>query len=461
MAWKNTSSFSTWTRVIAPGKRFDPFQAGSVVTGAVLLALLLIAPVAPAQSLMSPKELEEAQIREALERVIANDPSQAPIARKALDALDEPETTARGRQVRTRRENGQRRIVNGIATAGYPAVGALLKGNDRRTARLQCTGTLVGCDKFLTAAHCIVKDPSPASYLVFLEQTGFSTVKDIAWEPTKYKYPYPKFDLAMLTLEKPVEGIAPMAINLSLEAPLDKSTATIVGFGRTGGATADFGIKREGGVKTAACPDAYADWNVFCWPFDAEVRLNRSKSNTCNGDSGGGVFMRDRVRFQVVEKVFGVVSGGREFSDCVRDDLSINVNVYKYPDWFKAAGEGRLSSQMCGADGKDLRSKQVVLHLDSKTPERSDTIEVPKGTGSLRVAMNAEDDGKGTNDFDLLLFKGRTSSETSQCTEDGSGQFGFCEINAPEPGQWTIVVTQKTGEGSAQITATLVPANRH
>ena len=183
----------------------------------------------------------------------------------------------------------------------------------------------------------------------------------------------------MLTLEKPVDGIAPMAVNDSLETPLNKRTATIVGFGRTGGGAEDYGIKREGSVTTAVCPDNYADWNVFCWPFDADMKSMRSKANTCNGDSGGGVFMRDRVRFQVIDKLFGVVSGGRD-ETCRRDDLSINVNVYKYAEWLRKAGEGRLTSQMCGEEANVMQSTQRQYRLDDKAPQHTETIEVAKGT---------------------------------------------------------------------------------
>src|SRR5262249_4910274 len=153
-----------------------------------------------------------------------------------------------------------------------------------------CTGTLVGCDKFLTAAHCIAKDPSPGSYLVFFQDLGFFEVKDIRWEKQQYRFPY--FDLAMLTLAKPAEGIAPMPINLSVQ-PLRVSVETIVGFGRTGGRHYDYGIKREGSVRTTACPANRARDQVLCWRFDADVTSSISAQNTCNADSGGGIFMRD------------------------------------------------------------------------------------------------------------------------------------------------------------------------
>src|ERR1700694_1909755 len=108
-----------------------------------------------AQANLSAKEQEEADIREELQRITKEEPEKAADAQKALDALNQPETSAGGRQTRNRRERGARRIVNGLPSRSHPAVGALVQGNDPHTARAWCTGTLVGCDKFLTAAHCI------------------------------------------------------------------------------------------------------------------------------------------------------------------------------------------------------------------------------------------------------------------------------------------------------------------
>lgn len=46
------------------------------------------------------------------------------------------------------------KIVNGVALSGFPSVGLLLNGPSPSV----CTGTLIGCSTFLTAAHCVVGD---------------------------------------------------------------------------------------------------------------------------------------------------------------------------------------------------------------------------------------------------------------------------------------------------------------
>jgi hypothetical protein len=437
-----------------------PFQSGLLALALFLAAAPLLQGGASAQGVLSAKPQEEADIRAELQRIIKEDPAHAAEAKKALAALDKPEASAEGRQARNRRERGSRRIVNGLPSRSHPAVGALVRGNVPQTAGAWCTGTLVGCDKFLTAAHCIAEDPSPAGYLVFFQELGFFKVTDIKW--VREKYDPPLSDLAMLTLEKPVEGIAPMVINTSVK-PLNNSIATIVGFGRTGGSRADYGIKREGTAKTAACTGRYAKAKVMCWNFDADVKSSASAQNTCNGDSGGGVFMRDNDGARIVEKVFGVVSGGTD-TDCMKNDLSYNVDVTEYRDWIQSAGEGRLSSAMCGRSLWEDKAREPVrttLTFDANKPEASFAIVAPAGATELRVAMNVEDDNPAKNAFQFAAFKGENpAGSENACKDSGSGQFAFCAVDSPASGTWTISVTRKKGQGQAQITTLFVGPDR-
>lgn len=432
------------------------YQRYGTVLMLSLFALAVCQHGASAQAGPSAKEQEEADIREVLQRIIKEDPAHAAEAQKALDALNKPESSPEGRQTRNRRERGSRRIVNGLPSRSHPAVGALVKGETPQTAGSWCTGTLVGCDKFLTAAHCIAEDPSPGSYLVFFQELGFYKVKAIRWEKEKYHFPY--FDLAMLTLAEPVEGVAPMPINMSVK-PLNGSIATIVGFGRTGSTREDYGIKREGSVKTAACPDTLARSNVLCWHFDADVKPGASAQNTCNADSGGGIFMRDTDGTRVVEKLFGTVSGGTD-SDCMKNDTAYNVDVLQYRDWIKEAGEGRLSSSMCGRPLWDRRSNAPMvktLRLSQSNPETGITIEAPEGVSALRVAMNAEDDGARKNQFEFSAFRGKEPrGSENACKDNGTGQFAFCAIDKPRSGPWTIALKRLKGEGEVQITTLFV-----
>ncbi|MCC7253051.1 trypsin-like serine protease [Hyphomicrobium sp.] len=355
-----------------------------------------------------------------------------------------------GRQARNRRERGARRIVNGIPSSAHPAVVAVLKGATRETAKAWCTGTLVGCDKVLTAAHCVANDPSPSSYQIFFQELGFFAVKSVEWPKEDYKFPY--FDLAMLTLEKPVEGIAPIPINWSTR-PLDNSVATIVGFGRTGGARHDYGIKREGSVRTAACAGPYAKIPLLCWKFDADVISTASAQNTCNADSGGGVFMRDDDGDRVVEKVFGVVSGGID-AECMKKDMSFNVDVSRFKSWIEKAGEGRLSPAMCGAPLWTRRvdqPKRATITIGPGQDETTFEIDVPEQAKDMRVSINAEDNGAGSNAFTLALDNGEAGGAAEDCL--GSPQFASCAVSRPRSGPWRIRIKRQKGQGQLQVTA--------
>src|SRR6185436_9409230 len=100
-------------------------------------------------------------------------------------------------------------IVNGLETADFPAVGGLLSPSNPDRAALVCSGTLIGCRTFLTAAHC-VEGSTPGGFVVFLQHVGFVGVSAIALHPS---YDYPVGDVAVLTLAAPVSGVHPASID--------------------------------------------------------------------------------------------------------------------------------------------------------------------------------------------------------------------------------------------------------
>jgi hypothetical protein len=246
-------------------------------------------------------------------------------AQEALGSLDNPDLAPDDRARRNRRERGQPRIVNGRGTKEYPAVGALLKG----VSGAWCSGTLIAPDRFLTAAHCVVDDPVPDHYKVFLQSAGFFAVKQVEWQREGDKFP--RADVAVLTLVGLVQRIAPESILVSDE-PLAGSVGTIVGFGRTGGFNEDYGIKREGFIETAACPASQGDAPLLCWNFNAEVQAGAIRSNTCNADSGGPLFLYETIGGHQVRYVAGVTSGG-EAEDCLLGDQSYDADVFHYKKW--------------------------------------------------------------------------------------------------------------------------------
>src|SRR5689334_12468817 len=96
-------------------------------------------------------------------------------------------------------ELGSPRIVNGNFTQAYPSVGALLTPSGPSVASTLCSGTLIGCQTFLTAAHCVcdsngmncqagIAAPDPNDYVVFLQNVGFVAVASIDVNP-EFNFP--------------------------------------------------------------------------------------------------------------------------------------------------------------------------------------------------------------------------------------------------------------------------------
>jgi len=338
-------------------------------------------------------------------------------------------------------------IVNGVLTSEYPSVGILLGGGNFATANLTCTGTLIGCRTFLTAAHCVEGDLDPNNYSVFFQHAGFFAVSDIVVHPS---YAFPVGDLAVVTLATTVDGVAPSPINTTA-APTAGTDATIVGFGRSGGSAYDYGLKRTGAVVTTACPLGISGTTSVCWTFANPIGPPGSDANTCNGDSGGPLF----VDVGSGATVAGVTSGGSSES-CLPTDESYDANVHTYHTWIATAAGADLHNTTCGtlpqAGGAGTAVQAATGSLNTGAPQATHTVTVQPGTAELRVALNAVDDG---SDFDLYVRAAAPPTTTSyDCKADGSSPYGFCRFVAPAAGTWHILVNRFSGAGLYQATAT-------
>lgn len=340
-------------------------------------------------------------------------------------------------------------IVNGVLAEQYPTVGALLFGSNPDSAITSCSGTLIGCETFLTAGHCVADDPVPGHYLVFLPHAGFFPLTRIAVSPD---YGFPVGDVAVLKLAAPVAGIAATAINTTA-APAPGATATIVGFGRSGGNNDDYGIMRAGSVTTSACTGGISDTTSICWEFRAPLGPAGADSNTCNGDSGGPLFIAGAAGLTVA----GITSGGNS-SDCLPNDLGFDARVSSYQSFIETEGGADLAYTACGEMPQvgDAHTQAWFLSglLDAGAVEGRHAFAVPSGTTLLRVAMNAIDDG--ASDFNLYVKANAPPSPADyDCRWNGSGQYAFCEFTAPAAGTWHFLVNRVSGSGTYQSTVTL------
>jgi hypothetical protein len=340
------------------------------------------------------------------------------------------------------------RIVNGIETRDYPTAGALMHGGSPESASLLCSGTLIGCETFLTAAHCVEDDTDPTHYFVFLQHAGIFAVSSVASRPD---YNFPVGDVAVLKLSVPETGISPMPINTHASPP-PGTDGIIVGFGRAGGADFDYGLKRYGSVTTATCIDGISEVTSVCWNFESPLGPPGTDSNTCNGDSGGPLV----IDFGTGDTVAGITSGGIS-DNCLPDDTSYDANVFQYRAWIAAEGGADLANTACGSIPQvgDPETRVFALsgELDSGNPEEIHAVSVGAGTTLLRLAMNAVDSGGA--DFDFYVKAGQPPTTADfDCKADGPNQFGFCQFAGPAPGIWYVFVDRYSGSGGYQLTVT-------
>ena len=338
-----------------------------------------------------------------------------------------------------------RTIVNGVATTDYPTTGILLAGAD--PGSLICSGTLIGCDVFLTAAHCACfgdgpdcQSPEPEETLgVYLQNVGFVPVVRRHVHPD---YTFPDNDVAVLELAHPVTGLAPSPLQAA-EVPLG-TTATIAGYGRSGGDQEDYGIKQAGDVVTDTCPRDARGPGHICWRYEGEG------ANTCNGDSGGPLFVAAGGALAVA----GITSGGTRF-DCLEGDRSYDTDVFSFREFIAGAvGGERLGQASCGAlpqvggDGAAVESQQGEL---ARNQEAALAFEVPVGTSEIRVNLNATE---GSN-LDLRLRRGEPpTADQHDCAALDRSSYGACTVEAPAPGAWHALVSARRA-GEYQLTVTV------
>jgi hypothetical protein len=342
------------------------------------------------------------------------------------------------------------RIVNGVLTDDFPAVGALLRGSDAESASAWCSGTLIGCSTFLTAGHCI-EGRTPGEFFVYLPNAGVFPVASIALHPS---YNYPAADVGVLKLATPVTGVGPTAIETD-SAPPFGTPGVLVGYGRSGDPLFDYGLKRSGDVVTASCttiPAPGSNTTSVCWDFTAPIGPPGSNSNTCNADSGGPLL----VDLGPGRRVAGTTSGGSSAS-CNPTDHSYDANVFTYRSFIQAQGGADLANTSCGGGPQVGDPGTTVVALDGSlsnaNPDGTHTFSVPNGTTKLRVAMNAVDDG--ASDFDLYVKEGSAPTTTTyDCGRFGPNQYGVCEFTPPTSGTWYVLVHRFAGSGPYQVTVT-------
>jgi MYXO-CTERM domain-containing protein len=317
-------------------------------------------------------------------------------------------------------------VVNGTPVIDYPSAGGLLRGATVESSFMQCSGTLIGCDTFLTAAHCVCEDTTtcndpipPAELRVFFQHGGIYQAARVDIMPG---YNFPSFgDVAVIKLTEPVEGITPTP--LASSNPPVTSQMTIVGFGLTMKDQTDSGIKREGVLQRTAC-NSFDDDLMLCFDF------GDSPSVSCSGDSGGPNF----IDIGGVLHVAGVVSGGGNSESCTAGQ-KFATNVSGYTNFVTQVAADSLGGPACGTIPTVADPSTTVVTTEGVGGEDRFTIEVPEGTALLRIGANSM--------FGSLLVAARFGDAADPIVNDcgGSGRMAaFCEVNSPRAGTWHVLV---------------------
>jgi hypothetical protein len=350
------------------------------------------------------------------------------------------------------------RIVNGLASTTFPTTGHLLYSGpfpiDDNNQGSWCSGTLIGCHTFLTAAHCVESDTNPAHYRVFLQHAGLFDVTSVTAHPSYTPSGFPAFDVAVLKLVSPVTSIDPSAINTTASPP-PGSVGMIAGFGQTRGGAADYGIKRAGFVQTSSCAGivpGLGDEQLVCWRFSNPLGTPGTDSNTCNGDSGGPLF----VDLGAGEVVAGVTSGGSN-GTCLPSDNSYDANVYAYRSFITGVLDADPTTS-CGAFPA-VGDPSVLVggkggFLSAAVPSKTFVVHVTGSPEEIRFVLNAR---FPAFDVDFFVKHGLgVSTIDYDCKADGISNFGDCVFPSPAVGEWSVLVRRFSGSGQFQLTTTIL-----
>lgn len=345
-----------------------------------------------------------------------------------------------------------KRVANGLETGLFSYAGALVRNLSLSSPPgLVCSGTLIGCQTFITAAHCVTWWPVASAFAVYLDRVGLVPVERITIHPSYSESdPNHYFDMAVLRLAYPVNGVATVGLETTAN-PVPGTTATIVGYGTTHTNTSEYSIKRYGQMtlqNTLTCAGIVTE-NTLCWSFEDPIGPAGSDSNLCNKDSGSSLLAGG--------KLVGVNHAGGG-ADCGTPLARGYANtVYPQVAWIQsAAAPDTLGTFFCptGTGMIDVRTTYVKRTLSGSS--YSYWVDVKPGTHLLRFTLNGLDDGSAI-DFNLSARARTHPTDTDfDCMPTRYGQFESCELRSPAPGGWWVTVEPVFGSGVFQSTLTEV-----
>ena len=288
-----------------------------------------------------------------------------------------PEVVQTQTEARFDADHAMQRIVNGEQTDGFAAVGFV--------GPLGCTGTLISPTHVLTAAHCTEGVGNTQGRFEVNGQT-YNTNRihnHPDYDPNNFSR---GDDLAIMELDRPVEGVTPMQI--FRQTPQVGTMLTLVGFGEGGTSTGGFDAndtgKQVGQTELEVVTAEHISWN-----FD-----KHSESNTAPGDSGGPAF----ITVNGENLIAGVTSGGDGDAHSL-GDFSFDTRIDVHAAWI----DGIVGNANDGNDsgtGGDTGTDDTDTDDDTDTGNGTDDHGDIANNSATRINLNNNGVGVANGNFE-------------------------------------------------------------